>query len=228
MYLSEKQRSLVERLINAMETGRPEGDYGAISIQADGPHRMRQLSYGRAQTTEYGNLRKLVGMYIAAGGIYSAVLAPYAPRVGSDALTYDGEFRAALRAAGRGDPVMRSIQDQFFEEAYFLPALSWADDHGLAKALSLLVVYDSFIHSGGILWFLRQRFEESPPSLGGSEERWVSEYVRVRHQWLSSHQRPILRRTTYRTQAFREQIEAGNWDLEQVPVRLRSTDVYPA
>ncbi len=228
MYLSDEQRSLIERLINTIETGRPDGDYGAISIYADGPHNMRQVTYGRAQTTEYGNLRKLVQMYVAAGGMFSRDLSPYADLIGSRPLTEDQTFRNLLRAAGRQDQVMRRIQDQFFEQTYFLPAMRWADDNGLTRALSMLVVYDSYIHSGGILWFLRQRFAESPPARGGSEEKWISEYVRVRHQWLAGHERLILRKTIYRTQAFQEQIQAGNWDLSVVPVRMNGTDVYPA
>ena len=164
MYLTAIQRNLIERLINTIETGRPDGDYGAISIYADGPNDIRQITYGRAQTTEYGNLRKLVKMYVAAGGVYSAALASYADRVGSESLTDNAQFKKHLKDAGRNDPVMRRIQDQFFEQVYFLPAMRWADDNGFTKALSALVIYDSYIHSGQILWFLRQRFVENPSS----------------------------------------------------------------
>ena len=44
------------------------GKYGAISIFEDGPNDIRQITYGRSQTTEYGNLRELVQMYVEAGG----------------------------------------------------------------------------------------------------------------------------------------------------------------
>ena len=227
MYLTANQRNLIERLINTIETGRPDGDYGAISIYADGPNDIKQITYGRAQTTEYGNLRKVVQMYVAAGGTYSADLAPYAERIGSEPLTNDALFKSLLRDAGRSDPVMRRIQDQFFEQVYFLPAMCWADDNGFTKALSALVIYDSYIHSGQILWFLRQRFSENPPGMGGSEEIWMSEYVRVRHDWLSNHHRPAVRKSIYRTQAFKEQIALDNWDLQEVPVQMNGVDVYP-
>ena len=82
MYLTPIQRDLIERVINIIETGSPEGDYGAISIYADGPHDIRQITYGRAQTTEYGNLRKLVQMYAAAGSTYSAQLMWKTPATG--------------------------------------------------------------------------------------------------------------------------------------------------
>jgi chitosanase len=227
MYLSPTQRNLIERVINTIETGDPNGDYGAISIYADGPHDIRQITYGRAQTTEYGNLRKLVQMYVAAGGIYSNALSAYAGIVGSEPLTDDSQFKKLLRDAGRKDPVMKKIQDQFFEEVYFLPAMRWADDNGFMKALSSLVIYDSFIHSGQIFWFLRQRFAENPPAQGGNEETWIGDYVRVRHDWLSTHHRSVVRKSNYRTKAFMEQITNKNWELAIVPIKMNNTDVYP-
>lgn len=227
MYLTTIQRNLIERLINTIETGRPDGDYGAISIYADGPNDIRQITYGRAQTTEYSNLRKLVQMYVAAGGIYSEALALYADKVGSESLTDNAQFKKFLKEAGWNDPVMRRIQDQFFEQVYFLPAMRWADDNGFTKALSALVIYDSYIHSGQILWFLRQRFAENPPTMGGNEETWISEYVRVRHDWLANHHRPAVCKSIYRTKAFKEKIVAANWDLKKVPINMNGTDVYP-
>lgn len=228
MTLTPIQRSLIERIINTIETGSPAGDYSQVTIYADGPHGMRQITYGRAQTTEYGSLRKLVQMYVGAGGQFSVALAPYVDQVGSAPLTEDRNFRTLLRSAGKSDPVMKQIQDRFFEEVYFAPAMAWATEHGLTKALSALVIYDSFIHSGGILWFLRQRFAESPPSASGDEKRWIGQYVEARHQWLSTHSKALLRASSYRTAAFLEQIAARNWDLARVPVLVNGTNVMPA
>ncbi|MCK5903186.1 MAG: chitosanase [Cocleimonas sp.] len=227
MFLTETQRSLIERVINKIETGRPEGDYGKVSIYSDGPHGMRQITYGRAQTTEYSNLRKLVKMYVSAGGLYSAELAQYADRIGSESLTRNNSFKGLLRKAGRKDAIMKKIQDQFFEQYYFMPAMVWADDHGLTKALSALVIYDSFIHSGQIFWFLRQRFAANPPSSGGTEEEWVHEYLKARHNWLKNHRIKILRKTIYRTSGLLAQIEKNNWDLSRLPIKMNGTDVYP-
>lgn len=228
MLLTATQRSLIERVINTIESGRPDGDYSTISIYADGPHNIRQITYGRAQTTEYGNLRQLVHMYVAANGRYSAALAPYAEQMGSVPLTSDLTLRRLLRDAGRNDPVMRRIQDLFFQEVYFDPAMQWADANGFVRALSALVIYDSYIHSGQILWLLRQKFPESPPAAGGSEEAWITAYVKVRHEWLSSHPRPAVRKSNYRTAAYLAQIAANNWDLAITPLRINGTDVYPA
>src|SRR4029450_4435466 len=118
MNLTPAQQTLARRVLNVFETGRADGDYGAIAIFADGPHDIRQITYGRSQTTEYGNLRDLVQRYVAAAGLFSAALAPYAERVGSVPLTDDPVFKDLLRKAGRQDPVMRTVQDAFFDDRY--------------------------------------------------------------------------------------------------------------
>jgi len=228
MFLTTTQRSLIERIINTIETGSPKGDYSQVTIYADGPHDMKQITYGRAQTTEYGNLRKLVQMYVGAGGQFSAALAPYAPQVGSVPLTDDANFKSLLKSAGKLDPVMQRIQDTFFDQVYFSPAMDWATENGFTKALSALVIYDSYIHSGGILWFLRQRFSESPPSVGGDEKVWISQYVDARHQWLSTHAKALLRASSYRTKAFQEQVAKQNWDLSIVSILVNGTNVSPS
>ena len=45
---------------------------------------------------------------------------------------------------------MRQTQDAFFDKVYFQPAKAWADAHGFTLPLSMLVIFDSFIHSGQI------------------------------------------------------------------------------
>jgi len=44
------------------------------------------------------------------------------------------------------DLVMREVQNRFFDEAYWRPALKAANTHGIATALGVAVVYDSFVH----------------------------------------------------------------------------------
>ena len=62
MKLTAGQRLICDRVINVFETGTVKGKYGAISIYDDGPHDIRQVTYGRSQTTEYGNLGTLIEM----------------------------------------------------------------------------------------------------------------------------------------------------------------------
>ncbi|HWN09691.1 MAG TPA: chitosanase [Pyrinomonadaceae bacterium] len=225
MQLSANQKRLIERIINVFETGTPAGDYSNISIYHDGPHDIRQITYGRSQTTEYGNLRRLVHDYVSAGGLFSQQLQPYAELVGSTPLTDDANFKNLLRNAGKQDSLMRKVQDRFFDEIYFRPAMKWADQNKFTLPLSALVIYDSFIHSGSILWVIRNKFPESPPASNGNEKAWISAYVNARNNWLASHSRPVVRGTTYRTKCFKRELQRGNWDLSQVPVNANGTQV---
>jgi chitosanase len=219
------QKRLMQRIINVFETGSPDGDYSTIAIFKDGPHNIRQITYGRSQTTEYGNLQRLVEDYVNAGGLFSQQLEPFVDRIGSDPLTDDAEFKKLLRKAGKEDPVMRETQDQFFDDVYYRPAIQWAKDHGFTLPLSGLVIYDSFIHSGSILRVIRKKFPETPPSSGGDEKAWTKAYVKARHNWLKNHSRPIVRSTIYRTACFDREIERSNWDLSIVPVKANGTNV---
>jgi chitosanase len=176
MQLTSTQKSIIERVVNCFETGKPDGDYGILSIYADGPHDIRQITYGRSQTTEYGMLRQLVHMYVDAHGTYSSALRPYADKVGSEELVNDQTFKSLLRRTGREDALMRRMQDQFFDAAYFVPAMKWADDHELTLPLSALVIYDSFSHSSSILWIIWQKFRENPPDFGGDEKNGIAVY----------------------------------------------------
>ncbi len=103
--------------------------------------------------------------------------------------------------------------------------MDWADKNGLTLALSALVIYDSFVHSGSILGFLRNRFSAVPPAQGGDEKTWIAHYVNARQTWLSSHSNPVLRPTVYRTQCFVREIDRNNWDLSQLPINAHGVNV---
>lgn len=226
MQLTPKQRRVIDQVVNVFETGTPAGDYANISIFADGPGDVRQITYGRSQTTEYSKLRDLIERYVLAGGLYGSQLAPYVTRIGSEPLVDDEAFKDLLRQAGQEDPRMRSVQDGFFDERYFQPAMAWADENRLTLPLSALVIYDSFIHSGSILWTIREKFWEEPPVLGGNEKGWVEGYVKARQQWLATHRREILHRTTYRTTCLLHEIERNNWHLDKLPIIANGQEVH--
>ena len=228
MQLSAAQRSLIERVINAFETGSADGDYGDISIFADGPHNIRQITYGRSQTTEYGHLSELVKRYVEASGTFSEAVRPFASLVGHKPLTNDATFKQLLRKAGRQDPVMRRVQDAFFDDTYFVPAMRWADQNGFTLPLSVLVIYDSFIHSGSILSLIRHMFPEKTPATGADERAWTGAYVKARNAWLAANARAIVRKTTYRTAALQHEIDRNNWDLSLFPIMANGVSVSPA
>lgn len=225
MQLTALQKRICEQVINVFETGKIDGDYGALVTLADGPQGMRQVTYGRSQTTEYSNLEELVQMYADANGTFSAQLRAFIAKIGVTPLADNQEFKQLLRDAGRKDPVMQQIQDTFFDKRYFQPAMNWSDTNTFTLPLSALVIYDSFIHSGSIPGFLRKRFAAVPPAKGGDEKTWIGQYVDVRQKWLSTHSNKILQKTVYRTQCFKREIARDNWDLSQVPINANNVKV---
>lgn len=225
MNLSIPTTQLIQRIVNVFETGTPDGDYGAIAIYNDGPHDLPQITYGRSQVTEYGNLRSLIDRYVQTAGLYSNALRPYIDAIGARSLVRDKPFLETLRKAGRLDPIMRTLQDRVFEERYFAPAMQWAQQQRLTLALSALVIYDSYIHSGGILWSIRSPFPQSPPLLGGDECQWTTAYVRARHTFLAKHPRVAVRKTIYRTHCLQREIDRANWDLTHRPIDANGVPV---
>lgn len=211
--IDEATKKRIQATLNVFETGSPEGDYSNISIFADGPGGKRQITYGKSQTTQYGNLKTLLEMYASAGGQYSSQLAPYASKMGDPNLVNNAVFKDLLKKAGK-DPVMKSTQDEFFDKVYWSKAYNWFVANGFTKPLSMAVIFDSFIHSGSIRDDIRAKFAAVPPVRGGNEELWVTEYVNARHNWLANHSRTILHNTVYRTNFFKKQIAAKNWSYD--------------
>jgi len=226
MNLTEQQKRIIEQVVNVFETGKPAGNYGKVTIMADGPGNQRQITYGRSQTTEYSNLGTLVRNYVSSNGIFSSQLQPYVNSIGVSSLVDDTRFIQLLRDSGNNDPMMVRVQDQFFDHAYYLPAIAWAESKGFRLALSALVIYDSFIHSGKIRDDIRAMFTELPPSDGGNERIWVEGYVDARARWLANHSNQLLHRTVYRTDCFRQEIARNNWDLNLLPVIANGVEVY--
>ena len=119
MNLTQQQKRICEQVINVFETGTVEGRYDTIVTFNDGPNGMRQITYGRSQTTEYGHLETLIRMYVNAEGSFSNQLRPYISKIGEVPLVDDSDFKQLLRDAARNDPKMREVQDDFFEKKIF-------------------------------------------------------------------------------------------------------------
>lgn len=225
MNITTDQKKKIEQVINVFETGSREGDYANVTIYADGRGGTRQITYGRSQTTEQGNLRELLELFcqrfpqsaeLSGYEGFCRVIKDRLPKVGKTPLTGDQEFITALKKCGKIN-LMHDCQDEFFDRRYWMPALNWAKGNGFEKALSMLVIYDSFIHSGGILDFLRNRFAAVPPARGGKEEDWVKQYVDTRKSWLLG-KGGLLAKTIYRMETMQDALKKGNWDLSQ-PLR---------
>ena len=206
--------TLVTRILAAAENGDPNGDPAGVYVYNDGNGRRRQVTLGMGFTEDGGALRKVIQKYVDAGGLFAAEMAPFIPRIGGNPnLSGNEAFKALLKRAGRQDPAFARAQHEIFQENYLKPAAEFCMRERLEEPLSFLVIADSYLHSGGILGFLRDRFPATTPRNGGNEKTWVQQYVDARHAWLSTHSNRILRNTVYRTNAFKAQFAAQNWML---------------
>ncbi|WP_175621859.1 chitosanase [Chryseobacterium schmidteae] len=213
--ITTQQKTKILQVINVFETGTKEGKYDTLVIYADGKNGSRQITYGRSQTTEQGNLKALIQMYISKNGTFASQLKVFVNKIGQESLVDNAVFKNLLRKSAREDVIMRTCQDDFFNILYYKPAFQFFQSNHFTTALSLLVIYDSFIHSGGVPSFLRERFAEKIPVNGGVEKKWITQYVNTRHLWLANHSRKILQKTIYRTECFKNQIALNNWDLSK-------------
>lgn len=222
----QDKKNEIKKIINIFETGKPEGDYGKLTlIEGD----RGGLTYGRSQTTiNSGGLEKLFKNFIKYSSHFYVkneikeninILKSFMESVAnkeSDLIFNSEEFKKSLKALSETE-LMRKTQDSFFDESYWRPAASTFNRLGLELPLSLAVVYDSFIH--GNFYGVRKLFPEYPPYRNGEEKKWTTAYVEARKNWLESKGAP-LSFTTYRMDAFIELIEDDNWDLN-TPFRIR-------
>lgn len=219
------QKQAAMAIVNIFETGRVRGDYGKVTYVV-GDH--GQLTYGRSQVTlASGGLYALLKLYCAAGAAaFASQLRTYLERLEArdPSLNTDMPLRGLLRAAGT-DPVMRAVQDRYFEQRYWQPATRAAAGLGLREALSVAVVYDSFIHgSWGKLRDRTTAAHGAPAVIG--ERVWIEYYLRERRAWLAGAS-ALLARTVYRMDALLALVADGAWALE-LPLRVRGVRITAA
>lgn len=225
--LTATQTKAAEAIVNIFETGKVLGLYGQVTlIKGDKGH----LTYGRSQTTlGSGNLHILLESYCqTAGAIFAARLAPFLPRFSKPydfTLDDDSLVKNLLRAAA-DDPVMRDVQDAFFDKEYWQPAAKEAAAAGIASPLGVAVVYDSTVHGSWPL--IRQKTETAVGDVAAAgEKKWISTYVETRREWLAGHSNPVLHPTVYRMDAFRRLIDQNLWNLD-LPLVVRGEEISTA
>jgi chitosanase len=208
--MTPELKARIKQVVNAFEMGTKEIRYSDIYIYRDGPNDIRQITLS-VGFTEYGNLKQVVQQYVNDGGKYAEDFKPYLPKIGRTALVDNAAFKNLLIKSSKEDPIMRAAQDKIYDQKYWDKAYEWFLDNDFKEPLSMMVIMDSFIHSGSILGFLRNRFNESVPVNGGNEKEWIKQYVSARRSWLANHSRKVLRNTVYRMDFMQYQMKRNNW-----------------
>jgi chitosanase len=220
--LSDLQKKAAAAIVNVFETGRVLGDYAAVSVL---PGDTGHLSYGRSQVTlAGGNLYRMIELYCNTPGAAFPRLSSYLPRMQQRDFTLDTDmaFRALLKQAGP-DPVMRTVQDQFFDANYWSPAAQSAANFGISSALGTSVVYDS--HVQGAWGTVRDLTDAQFGALGViGENDWVGHYVNVRRDWLANNPNAALHPTVYRMDCFLSLVQDSSWGLP-LPIDVRGVTI---
>lgn len=233
LQLSPDQKHVIDCVLSIFETGKvpSAASYATCTILKDGAG----ISYGKHQCTDKaGSLDAVVKRYIALGGRLAAEMRLHEGTLAANASTKEtpgGPYSApvqqlidVLKAAGT-DPVMQRAQDEVFDEQYFAPALAHAEAVKASHALTVLVLYDTCIHSGpkGVDT-IRAKFPEKSPANGGDEKAWTRAYIAARRAWLAGNSNPLVQKTVYRMDALQAIAEQGNWSLA-MPLTVRNQKI---
>ena len=233
MTVTPSQKHVIDCVLAIFETGKvpTPGSYATCAILNDGAG----ISFGKHQSTDRANsLDLVVKRYIQKGGVNAKQLEPFLPYFAANKSATEpphGPWSMEtltvvniLRAAGV-DPLMQSAQDEVFDENYFTPALNIATQVGAKYALTVLMIYDTCIHSGpGGVAHIRNLFAAKSPANGGDEKEWVRAYIAARRNWLATHKLQVLHATVYRMDALKAIVDAGNWDLV-TPLKVRGVSI---
>ena len=222
MILFEEKRALITKIINCFEQGRPEFQHDKVDFLKDGvfPGSLTRqiqytLSWGITQTSAMPLFLK---DYVNLNAKFSEEFREYLPKLSQQSLVKDGKFEALLKRAAREDKVYTNLMEDYFYKVYFSKAVTWWKDNGFKEYLSLAVIMDSQIHSGGMLPFLRERFPEPTPIKGGNERIYIKQYLQVRRDWLKNHSDSTLKKIWTRPQFYINELEKGNWNLSELPI----------
>lgn len=215
-------KKIIIKILNTFEndSGSPNTEYDKIYLYKDGTNNKKQVTLARGFTECGGALWKVFEKYkdLTVNDAVADKLLSYRNRSCTEFLPNNKEFLELIIKTAQTDELFREAQDWVYDELYWNRGYKWFSDNGFKLPLSLGVIQDSFLQSGGMLQFLRNRFNEKTPSNGGDEKKWIKSYLDVRQQWLSTHSRKILNGTIYRTRFFLKEIERDNWNLDKFPI----------
>jgi chitosanase len=210
MQVSPNQEKIIENIVTIHETGKINSkSYGTVVNVRGDPG---GLTYGKHQVTiNSGGLYLMLARYCAnpyASRQHVATITNFMPaiRAKNAAVVASPVLRDALTQAGN-DPVMMQVQDKYFDDQYWSPALRFCEAKQFQTALAMAVVYDSTIH--GSLFRIDKRLAPQP-----TERAWLDAYVNTRRNWMANHPTiPLLRRCVYRMDTFLALLRDNNYNL---------------
>ena len=220
--------SLIRRVLSVAECGKPVWDPGQTFVYNDGTGGRKQCTLSVGFTADGGNLRKMLEHYVEVGGKFAEQFKHWITALEQNDPLTNPSFRELCRKAGREDPLFMEAQEQAFDQYYLGPAFKWAEQYGFKEPLSLMVIADSFLHSGSMRPQLVNAFAEKKPSAGGNERIWIEEYLKARKNWLANHSNQLLRNTVYRANCYLDEVAKGNWGLDQGELVMNGTRVANA
>jgi len=223
MALSDLQKRTAQAIVQIFETSSVLGDCGMVTLL---PGDTGHLTYGKLQATlGSGRLYFLIKDYVEADGASLArKLRPFLPRLERKDTRLDNHnsFKRHLRNAG-DDPVMRKVQDAFFDRTFWEPTLASADWINATTVLGHAVIFDSRIH--GSWHHVRDTGIADFGSLSSiGEKKWMKKYVAHRRNWLATHDNAGLHATTYRMDALAKLIADNDWSLA-LPLTVRGQTI---
>lgn len=120
---------------------------------------------------------------------------------GRDETTKSSDFLDYVNSSGVFRASMK-VKNDFIDRKYFMPAQNRVERYGFQHTLSMLVIYDSYIHSSHIRDDRRKMFVKVLPSTGGDEKQWTESYFIAWANWLATHFNPLSNATVYLTDRF--------------------------
>lgn len=219
--LTPLQRLTAQSIVTIFETSRLAGPnaYSQVTLLNGDTG---GLTYGREQTTLMsGNLYLLIQDYVDHAGQYAREFRRYLdPMKSCDAsLNRDSQLKSLLKDAG-ADPIMRSVQDAFFDRVYWAPAAREANERNFTLPLSASVVYDSIVHGS---W---DRIAKRVMVSTDNEKEWIKAYLTARRSWLANHSNTLLHACVYRQDAYFRLIDQNAWNLD-LPLIVRGVTITP-
>jgi chitosanase len=206
-------------------TGIFEG--GSYCALADSPTDIRGgLSFGKHQVSEIqGTLLTLLKNYVTkpgAGEASVATLNSHIALFNSAGTRYTGTtaqrdaFKRALKAACT-DPVMQKVQDEYFDNVYYTPAMRNAVDFGIQTALGRSMFYDIAIQAGP----KRLTFYSAALSRWTAENPGTAPDEKTFLRYVNAARRSAMRKSTsrdyqasvYRPDEYDKLLEQGNLNL---------------